>query len=85
MTTADMVEATLWSWGVDSVMGRPLSYFLAAVIVSPTLLVDLADALDLDDVQRRHAQHLAHTLTAGLAADTVGGREWFLPATGTNE
>jgi len=79
MTITDMVEAALWSWGVDSVMGRPLPYFVAAVIDTPALLVDMADALDLDDVQRRHARHLAHTLTAGLAPETVGGREWFLP------
>jgi len=75
-TTAATVESLLRSWGVDSVLGRPLCDFVAAVLASPTLLLDMADALDLTGEQRRHARHLAGALAAGLDPETVGDGEW---------
>ncbi len=77
MTTTDIIEATLFSWGADEVVGRPLPDLVEVVLANPNWLVTYAETCLPE--QADAAGHLAHCLSAGIEPETVDGRTWFLP------
>jgi len=80
MTMSDVVEATLWSWGADTVTPTvSLARLVRHVLADPTWLVRFAEAVPLPAVEVEGAKHLARLVAAGIQPDTVDGRRWFLP------
>jgi len=79
LTTADVVESTLYALGADEVLGIPLPRLVRAVMADPNILVAIGRLPHLDEVCAAEARRVAHCVAAGLSPDTVDGVEWFLP------